>query len=139
MMQGLIEILDDVLANFPIDERRLYLTGLSMGGYGSWDLGTRLAERWAAVAPICGGGDELYADRLVNVPVWAWHGAADDVVPVSKSRTMIEAIRHAGGNPQYTELPGIGHDSWTPAYTSPEGLLPWLFAQQNRFTNVPQQ
>ncbi len=130
MMQGVIDILDDVLANFPIDERRLYLTGLSMGGYGSWDLGTRLAERWAAVAPICGGGDELYADRLAGVPVWAWHGAADEVVPVSKSRTMIEAIRQAGGSPQYTELPGVGHDSWTPAYTNPDGLLPWLFAQQ---------
>lgn len=129
MMQAVLAALDDVLANFPVDPRRLYLTGLSMGGYGSWDLGTRAAERWAAVVPICGGGDELYADRLARVPVWAWHGDADDVVPVSRSRSMIEAIRRAGGSPRYTELSGVGHDSWTPAYTSRE-LLDWMFAQR---------
>ncbi len=129
-MQAVINLLDDVVRELPIDRRRLYLTGLSMGGYGSWDLGTRLADRWAAVAPICGGGDELYADRLASVPVWAWHGADDDVVPVEKTRRMIEAIRRAGGNPKYTELPGVGHDSWTPAYTAVDGVLPWMFAQQ---------
>ena len=101
-----------------------------MGGFGSWDLGTRFASYWAAVAPICGGGDELYADRLEHVPVWAWHGAADDVVPVERSRRMIDAIRRAGGQPKYTELTGVGHDSWTPAYTDPQGLLPWIFSQR---------
>jgi predicted peptidase len=130
MMHAVIDALDDVVANFPVDERRLYLTGLSMGGYGCWDLGTRLAERWAAVAPICGGGDELYADRLAGVPVWAWHGDADDVVPVKKSRVMIESIRLAGGQPLYTELAGVGHDSWTPAYTSTDGVIKWMFAQR---------
>lgn len=130
-MQVVINILEDVLANYPVDTQRLYLTGLSMGGYGSWDLGTRLADRWAAVAPICGGGDELYADRLVGVPVWAWHGDRDDIVPVGKSRSMVEAIRRAGGDPKYTELSGVGHDSWMAAYTSADdGLLPWLFAQR---------
>ena len=129
-MQVVINILEEVLGEFPVDRRRMYLTGLSMGGYGSWDLGTRLAERWAAVAPICGGGDELYADRLVGVPVWAWHGDADDVVPVARSRRMIEAIRRAGGEPKYTELAGVGHDSWTPAYNDPAGLVPWMFAQR---------
>jgi predicted peptidase len=129
-MQVVIDILQDVIANSPVDETRLYLTGLSMGGYGSWDLGTRLADRWAAVAPICGGGDELYADRLANVPVWAWHGDADEVVPVAKSRRMIDAIRAAGGTPKYTELADVGHDSWTPAYTDPNGLVPWMFSQR---------
>ena len=123
-MQVVIDILHDVINNFPIDEERLYLTGLSLGGYGSWDLGTRLADRWAAVAPICGGGDELYADRLVGVPVWAWHGDADEIVPVDKSRRMIDAIRQAGGEPKYTELQGVGHDSWTPAYTDLQGVIP---------------
>jgi predicted peptidase len=129
MMQAVIAAIDDALANFSIDPTRMYLTGLSMGGFGSWDLGTREAERWAAVVPICGGGDELYADRLANVPVWAWHGDADDVVPVSRSRVMIEAIRAAGGSPRYTELAGVGHDSWTPAYHSRE-LLDWTFSQR---------
>ncbi len=129
-MQAVINMLDEVASGFAVDQSRLYLTGLSMGGYGSWDLGTRLAERWAAVAPICGGGDELYADRLVGVPVWAWHGDADDVVPVRKSRAMIEAIRRAGGDPKYTELPGVGHDCWTAAYTAADGVVPWMFAQR---------
>ena len=129
-MQVVINILDEVCGASPVDLQRLYLTGLSMGGFGSWDLGTRLADRWAALAPICGGGDELYADRLVGVPVWAWHGDADDVVPVVRSQRMIEAIRAAGGDPKYTELPGVGHDSWTQAYTDPLGLLPWMFAQR---------
>jgi predicted peptidase len=129
-MQVVINILEEVIREFPIDPQRLYLTGMSMGGYGSWDLGTRLAERWAAVAPICGGGDELYADRLVRVPVWAWHGDADDVVPVRKSRTMIDAIRQHGGTPKYSELAGVGHDSWTPAYTDPDGVIPWMFEQR---------
>jgi predicted peptidase len=129
-MQVVINILGEVIASCPIDAKRLYLTGLSMGGYGSWDLGTRLAERWAAMAPICGGGDELYADRLRNVPVWAWHGADDEVVPAVKSRRMIEAIRQAGGEPKYTELPGVGHDSWTPAYTKADGVVPWMFGQR---------
>jgi predicted peptidase len=128
-MQAVIDMLDEVTREFPVDTRRLYLTGLSMGGYGCWDLGTRLAERWAAVAPICGGGDELYADRLVGVRVWAWHGAADDVVPVAKSQRMIEAIRGAGGEPKYSELPGVGHDCWTQAYGTSGGLLDWMFAQ----------
>ena len=129
-MQVVINLLEEVIASNQVDSRRLYLTGLSMGGFGSWDLGTRLADRWAAVAPICGGGDELYADRLVGVPVWAWHGEADVVVPVARSRRMIDAIRRAGGEPRYTELPAVGHDSWTAAYTAPQGLLPWMFAQR---------
>jgi predicted peptidase len=128
-MQVVINILDEVVREFPIDVGRLYLTGISMGGFGSWDLGTRLADRWAAVAPICGGGDELYADRLADVPVWAWHGDADDIVPVERSRRMIDAIRQAGGAPKYSELAGVGHDSWTAAYTGAQGLLPWMFAQ----------
>jgi predicted peptidase len=129
--QVVLKILEAVIRECAVDEQRLYLTGLSMGGYGSWDLGTRLAERWAAVAPICGGGDELYADRLAGVPVWAWHGDADDVVPVAKTRRMIAAIRQAGGDPKYTELAGVGHDSWTAAYQRADGLLPWIFAQAN--------
>jgi predicted peptidase len=129
-MQAVIDILEAVIREFPVDRARLYLTGISMGGFGCWDLGTRLAERWAAVAPICGGGDEMYADRLANVPVWAWHGSADDVVPVARSRVMIEAISAAGGDPKYTELAGAGHDVWTRAYTDPSGVVPWMFAQR---------
>ena len=87
-------------AKNPIDPARVYLTGLSMGGYGSWDLAERMPERFAALVPICGGGDEKQADRLVGLPIWAWHGDADGAVPVERSRRMIAAIKEAGGNAQ---------------------------------------
>jgi predicted peptidase len=128
-MRVALGILERILKEPAADPNRVYLTGLSMGGYGCWDLAIRYPDKFAAVAPICGGGDPTRAERLVHVPVWAWHGAADRAVPVERSREMIEAIRQAGGDPKYTELEGVGHDSWTPAYRDPEGLLPWMFAQ----------
>jgi predicted peptidase len=100
-----------------------------MGGYGSWDLAARRPELFAAVVPICGGGDEHAAERLLKTPIWAVHGDADTAVPVERSRRMIEAIKAAGGQPKYSELPGVGHNSWTPAYSDPEGVLPWMFEQ----------
>jgi predicted peptidase len=128
-LAGAIAALDRVLSAESIDPDRVLLTGLSMGGYGSWEWAMRAPERFAALVPICGGGDERQAGRLVNLPIWCFHGAADNVVPVERSRTMVEAIRAAGGSPRYSELPGVGHDSWTPAYRQPE-LLVWLFSQR---------
>lgn len=130
-MQVALGILDNVLENLPADPQRVYLTGLSMGGYGSWDAAIRYPERFAAVAPICGGGDERGAARLVDVPIWAFHGDQDEAVPVERTRRMIKAIIDAGGEPKYTEFPGVGHNSWTPAYSDPNGLLPWMFEQVN--------
>ena len=124
-----IAALDAVCQEEPIDESRIYLTGLSMGGYGSWELAARQPERFAAVVPICGGGDEAQAAKIAHLPIWCFHGAADQVVPVERSRSMIAAIKAAGGSPKYSELPGVGHDSWTPAYRD-SGLLEWLFAQR---------
>lgn len=125
-----MQILDKVLKENPADLDRIYLTGLSMGGYGSWDLAMRMPERFAAAAPICGGGDETNAAKLVKLPIWAWHGDADNAVPVERSRDMIAAITKAGGRPKYTELKGVGHNSWTPAYENPDGVVPWLFDQK---------
>lgn len=129
-MKVVIQILEKVLKENPADPARVYLTGLSMGGYGSWDLAMRMPERFAAIAPICGGGDERGAGKLAATPIWAWHGDADNAVPVERSRTMIAAIKSAGGKPKYTELKGVGHNSWTPAYDNPEGLVPWMFEQK---------
>ncbi len=129
MLRQAVAALDDVLATQPVDRDRVYLTGLSMGGFGAWELGCRDPERFAAVVPICGGGDERWAHRLAGVPVWAWHGAADDTVPPVRSRAMIAAIRAAGGKPRLAELAGVGHDAWTAAYGA-GGVLPWLFAQR---------
>lgn len=129
-MQAAIDMLKKAEAEYPIDMDRVYLTGLSMGGFGTWDLACRHPDWFAAVAPIAGGGDETKAAKLVGVPVWAWHGGADPVVSVERTRHMIEAIKKAGGHPKYTELPGVGHNSWTAAYTRKDGLIPWMFAQK---------
>jgi len=124
-----VAALHDVVAREAVDPARIYLTGLSMGGYGTWDLAARQPERFAAILPICGGGDEATAPLLAKLPIWCFHGDADTVVPVERSRSMIAAVRAAGGSPKYSELPGVGHDSWTPAYRDP-AVLDWLFAQQ---------
>ncbi len=128
-LEAVVGLLNAVVAHKPVDPARIYLTGLSMGGYGSWELAERMPERFAAVAPVCGGGDETKADRLAALPIWAWHGDADTAVPVERSRRMIAAIERAGGKPKYTELAGVGHESWTAAYHGPHNLLAWLFAQ----------
>jgi predicted peptidase len=129
--QAVADMLDQALATLPIDRARVYLTGLSMGGYGCWELATRNPQRYAAVVPICGGGDESLADRLLGVPIWAVHGETDPAVPVERSRRMIAAIRAAGGSPNYSELAGVGHHSWVNAYGDPQGVIPWMFAQVN--------
>jgi predicted peptidase len=128
-MLAVIAALEDTLQREPIDPARIYLTGLSMGGYGSWDLAARMPDRFAAVLPICGGGDEATAAKIKDLPIWCFHGDADTAVRVERSRTMIEALRAAGGAPKYSELAGVGHDSWTPAYRDPD-VLAWIFAQK---------
>ncbi|MDQ3624182.1 MAG: GDSL-type esterase/lipase family protein [Verrucomicrobiota bacterium] len=121
---------------FSIDPDRLYLSGISMGGFGTWDAITRDPGKWAAAAPICGGGDKRVAARAAKVPVWAFHGTADNAVKVVRTRDMIEAMKAGGGRPLYSEYPNVAHDSWTPAYQEPE-LLPWLFAQRRGQAPVP--
>jgi len=128
-MLAVIAAIEETLKREPVDPTRISLTGLSMGGYGSWDLAARMPERFAAVLPICGGGDETTAAKIKDLPIWCFHGDADTAVRVERSRTMIEALRAAGGAPKYSELAGVGHDSWTPAYRDPD-VLAWLFAQK---------
>jgi len=123
--------LDAVLAEEPVDPARVYLTGLSMGAYGIWDLAARHPHRFAALLPICGGGDAATAPQLASVPIWNFHGTADPVVPVKRSRAMIKALTAAGGTPISSELEDVGHDSWTPAYGN-AAVLDWLFAQRRR-------
>jgi dienelactone hydrolase len=130
------EIVDTVrLMYHDIDANRLYLTGLSMGGFGTWEMIERWPTYFAAAAPISGAGDPSKAALLVNLPIWAFHGALDTAVPVSASRDMITAIRVAGGNPRYTEYADQGHGVWEIPYTilgkpsqTPD-FFSWLYAQ----------
>ncbi len=122
--------LDATLKEFKIDEKRQYLTGLSMGGYGTWAIAAQFPERFAALVPICGGGEPAtMAPRLKGVPIWVFHGDADQAVPVARSREMVEAIKGAGSTVvKYTEYPGVGHNSWDAAYGDAE-MATWLFSQ----------
>lgn len=128
--------IDALQKEFSIDADRIYITGLSMGGYGTWDLITRYPEKWAAAVPICGGGDPTVVARAKSIPVWAFHGAVDNVVPTVQTRNLVAALKAAGAAPLYSEYPGTAHDSWTAAYQEPE-LFPWLFAQRRGQPAVP--
>lgn len=122
-------VIADTLASYNVDESRMYLTGLSMGGYGTFMYGADNIERFAALAPICGGGRVTDAAKLATVPMWVFHGGADPVVTPDKSRTMVEAIEAAGGDVQYTEYPGVGHNSWDAAYGDP-ALMEWMLSKR---------
>jgi predicted peptidase len=125
----LLALIASLRKEYPIDDRRIYLTGLSMGGFGVWDLLCRRPELFAAGLPVCGGGDEKQARKIAGVSVWAFHGDKDGVVKVERSRNMVKAVEEAGGKPRYTEYPGVDHDSWTRTYHDPK-VLAWLFAQK---------
>jgi predicted peptidase len=145
-----LSALESATREFHGDREHTYVTGLSMGGYGTWDIAIRNPKRFAALVVVCGGirGTEHlpqmhssvledakpadpYAEvarRIGKVPVWIFHGSEDPAVPVEESRKMVAAIKAADGVVRYTEYPGVGHDSWNPAYEEPE-LMPWLLAQ----------
>lgn len=127
-LEVLTNLLDDVVAQYDVDTERIYLTGLSMGGYGTWSLASEHPDRFAAIAPICGGGLpilEMNRCRLKDVPVWAFHGAKDDVVPLAKSKEMVEAVKSYGGNVKFTVYPDTDHDAWTRTYNNKE-LYDWF-------------
>jgi predicted peptidase len=128
-LNWLLALLEQMKKEKPIDTDRIYVTGLSMGGYGTWDLLSRHAEMFAAAVPVCGGGDEAKASVMKGVPIWVFHGAKDTAVIPERSRNMVAAVKKAEGNIKYTEYPEVGHDSWNKAYADPE-LLPWMFGQK---------
>ncbi len=129
-IEALDALLNEITATYAVDIDRTYLTGLSMGGYGAWHLATLYPERFAAVVPICGGGPWFlgFPDRvcaLKDVPVWAFHGAKDDTIPLRESELMVTTLKACGGNVRFTVYPDAGHDSWTQTYDNPE-LYEWL-------------
>lgn len=130
-LDAVVALLDETLKKHPVDPARIYVTGISMGGFGTWHLLGRMPERIAAAVPICGGGDPAKAAAFKDVPIWAFHGDADPVVPVRTTQDMIEALQKAGGKPNVTFYPGVDHDSWTRTYADAE-VIKWLFAQRRK-------
>jgi predicted peptidase len=135
MTEMVLATLDQTVKEFDGDTDRLYIIGVSMGGYGAWHMASQYPGKFAALVPICGGsplrnGDRFapIARRVGQTPVWVFHGAADRIVPVSESRQMVEAMKKLGGNVRYSEYAGVGHNVWLNAASEPD-LLPWLLKQ----------
>ena len=125
-------LLDQVLAKYNVDRRRVYLTGLSLGGYGAWDLASRYPDYFAAVAPICGGGIARSVGSMRAIPTWVFHGKLDDAVPEAESARMVAALQAAGGDVRYTVLPEGGHvDAWVHAYDK-AGLFEWFLQNSKK-------
>ncbi len=152
MQEMAMVALESAIKEFRGDRQRIYATGLSMGGYGTWEMALRYPKYFAAIAPVCGAlrgstmlpdlhtmqvdlnGNDAYADaaqRIGRVPVWIFHGAKDPVIPVEESRRMAEALKAAGGEVRYTEYPEATHNSWDRAYAEPE-FSTWLLAQRRK-------
>jgi predicted peptidase len=129
LLEAVLALIDETQKQQPIDPKRLYVTGLSMGGYATWDLLGRVPGRIAAAIPICGGGDPSIAAKFKDNAIWAFHGEVDSAVPVKTTREMIAALEKAGGKPSSTFYPGVDHDSWTQTYNNPE-VIRWMFGQK---------
>ena len=125
----LTALLDEIVEKHNVDESRIYVTGLSMGGFGTWSLAMYSPKRFAAIAPICGGGDRQFGKYLKDIPAWIFHGAKDSAVPVQRSIEMAEAIKKSGGDPKLTIYPEANHDSWTESYANPE-LYDWFLSHR---------
>ena len=128
-IKTVLEILEKVVSENNADRDRIYVMGLSMGGYATWDLIMRHGELFAAAMPICGGADPTKADKVKDIPIRTFHGDIDDSVPVEGTRAMVEAIKALGGNIEYTEYPGLGHGIWDKACSS-EGIGDWMFSKR---------
>lgn len=126
-----LELLQQKINELNVDRQRVYICGLSMGGYGTWDAITRKPDLFAAALPVCGGGDVTKAVEITHIPLWTVHGDVDDVVPVSRSRDMVSALQEAGGSPTYTEHKGAGHDVWSRTFKD-NNMLNWLFLQKKK-------
>ena len=124
-----LELLDSVIGQEKCDPERVYISGISMGGFGTWEALSRRPEMFAAAIPVCGGGDVRQAPKLKDIPIRAFHGSIDSVVMVKRSRDMVAAIHAAGGTKIfYTEYPGVNHNSWAVTYANHDNLR-WLFSQ----------
>jgi predicted peptidase len=128
-LKDLKALLDEIEKKYKVDKNRIYLTGLSMGGFGTWAWAAEEPRRFAAIVPICGGGDPEKAALYAHLPIWVFHGGKDPVVKIEQSEKMVEALKKSGSNVKFTVYPDAGHDSWTEAYNDPK-LYEWLLDQK---------
>lgn len=138
-LQAVVGILDSLQKEFNLDADRVYVSGISMGGYGTWYMAMKYPTRFAAVVPVCGGADTSKSQSISKLPIWTFHAEDDGVVPVAGTRQMVAALKAAGSSVKYTEYPkamGINHGSWVPAGKTPE-LVPWVFQQARITTSLP--
>lgn len=129
-VEGLNGLLDEVMSKYRVDKDRVYLTGMSMGGGGTWSLAAAHPERFAAIAPICGAmrspdGGKSMAAKIKDLPIWVFHGAKDTTVPIARSEEMVKSLKDLGADVKFTVYPDAGHDSWTETYNNPE-LYTWF-------------
>lgn len=127
---ALVALVDEIIANYAVDEKRVYLTGLSMGGFGTFEVARKYPNRFAAIAPICGGlpvlvDPAMAAQVLIEMPTWVFHGAKDDVVPLEASQVVVDALKAVGNPVTFTVYPDADHDSWTETYDNP-ALYDWF-------------
>lgn len=131
VIHELMELIRKVREAYPVDYDRVSVTGMSMGGYGTWELAMSYTGEFSAIAPICGGGTPFRAWRLKNLPIRTFHGGADDTVPLSATIEMVDAVKAQGGKPECVILHDVGHNSWDWAYEHTD-LIQWLVSQKRR-------
>ncbi len=127
----LLPFYDEIISKYPVDKNRIYITGLSMGGFGTWASVIAKPNLFAAAVPICGGGDPSKLESIKSIPIWVFHGAKDDVVPLTRSQEMVDGLKKLGSNVKFTIYPETTHNSWTETYNNPE-LYDWLLQQKKK-------
>jgi len=130
-MKLVLKIISEIKSRYPVDDSRIYITGLSQGGCGTYDILIRNPKMFAAAAPICGWTDTSKAYIIKDIPIWIFHGDSDNIVLPKHSRDMAVALKNAGGNPKYTEYHNVNHGSWINAYKEPD-FLEWMFSQRKK-------
>jgi len=127
-LHATMKLLERLISELPIDPDRIYICGLSMGGFGTWDLICRFPHRFAAALPICGGGDPGQATKIAHLPIWTFHGELDRTVPPDLTRNMVKALQQENANVRYSELKNTYHNSWAPAFSDHQ-VWSWMFGQ----------
>ena len=130
-VEQMVALVKYVTATYRVDPSRMYCTGLSMGGYGTWAIAAKYPKLFAAVVPICGGGDPAQAKALSSLPIWVFHGDKDKAVPLERSKEMVAAIREAGGDVKLKIYPDVGHNSWSSTYANKE-VYKWLLSHKSK-------